>query len=106
MKKSQSFALALFLFTARHQALLEWSDENKKTKSLRILSFSFSRWPKSVRCEAAIRPEVHASKRAPLGTKVTNALLVTFVLLDFPILSASSFEILHNPILPFCKGNL
>jgi hypothetical protein len=39
MKKSQSKALTLFLFSARHQALLEWSDENKKTKSVRILSF-------------------------------------------------------------------
>jgi hypothetical protein len=58
MKNSQSFALTLFLFSEQHQALLECSNENKKTKSVRILSFSFSRWPKSVRCEAAIRPEV------------------------------------------------
>jgi len=62
MKKSQSKALTLFLFSERHQALLECSNENKKTKSVRILSFSFSRWPKSDRCEAAIQAEVLKQK--------------------------------------------
>ena len=48
-KKGLKLCFDPFLFSARHQALLEWRNGNKK-ENLQNFTFSFSRRHKMVRC--------------------------------------------------------